>query len=89
VIDTKLVTWALAIWSAVAFIICVIFGLVTPGSLHMAPFLEQVLPAFRWLTLQGFVLGLVESFLYGVYAGLTFCPLYNFLYRRQARSRHG
>ena len=27
-------------------------------------------------------LGLIESFLYGVYAGLVFVPIYNFLTRR-------
>lgn len=83
-LDTKLVTWTLAIWAAVAFVICVFYGLVTPRSLHMAPFLEQILPAFRWLTWPGFVLGLAESFVYGVFAGLTFCPIYNVLYRRRA-----
>jgi uncharacterized protein DUF5676 len=51
-------------------------------SLHMAPFLEMVLPAFKWLTFGGFCLGLIESFLYGVYAGLVFVPIYNFLARR-------
>ena len=48
----------------------------------MSALLEQVLPAFKWLTWRGFLLGLVESFLYGAYAGLVFCPVYNFLYRR-------
>jgi hypothetical protein len=48
----------------------------------MAPFLEAVLPAFKWLTLAGFFLGLIESFLYGAYAGLVFVPIYNFLARR-------
>lgn len=28
------------------------------------------------------MLGLVESFLYGAYAGLVFCPIYNLLHRR-------
>ncbi len=44
--------------------------------------LEQVLPAFKWLTWWGFLPGLVESFLYGVYAGLVYVPIYNFLKRR-------
>ena len=48
----------------------------------MASFLESVLPAFTWLTAGGFVLGLLESFLYGVYAGLVFVPIHNFLARR-------
>lgn len=48
----------------------------------MREFLEQVLPAFEWLTWWGFLLALVESFLCEVYAGLVFCPLYNGLNRR-------
>jgi hypothetical protein len=42
----------------------------------------MVLPAFKWLTLGGFCLGLIESFLYGAYVGLVFVPIYNFLTRR-------
>ena len=81
-LSTKLVSWALGIWAAITFVLCVIYGLVTPSTLGMQGFLEQVLPAFRWLTWWGFLLGFVESFLYGVYAGLVFCPIYNWLNRR-------
>lgn len=91
-LDTKLVTWTLAIWAAVAFVICVIYGLVTPRSLHMTSFLEQILPGFRWLTWPGFAIGLLKSLLYGVFAGVTFCPIYNLLHRRRAllaRAAHG
>ncbi len=80
-LNIKVVSWSLGLWAAITFAICVLYGLVTPASLHMRAFLEQILPAFRWLTPQGFLLGLVESFLYGVYAGLVFCPLYNWLQR--------
>ena len=78
-LNTKLVAWALGIWAAITFVLCVIYGLVTPQSLHMGAFLEMVLPAFKWLTWWGFLLGLVESFLYGAYAGLLYCPIYNWL----------
>ena len=83
-LDIKTVTWALGTWSAATFVVCVIFGLVTPRSLQMAPFLEQVLPGFRWLTWKGFLVGFVESFVYGVYAGLTFGSIYNLFRRRRA-----
>ena len=53
----------------------------------MHEFLEMVLPAFEWLTVWGFVLGLVESFLYGAYAGLVFVPIYNFLVYRWGSKR--
>lgn len=81
-LNTKLVTWALGLFTAVTFVVCVIYGLVTPQSLRMSEFLEMMLPAFKWLTWWGFLLGLVESFLYGVYVGLVYCPIYNWLYRR-------
>jgi hypothetical protein len=81
-LNTKLVSWSLGLFAAITFVLCVIWGLVTPESLHMKGVLEQLLPAFRWLTWWGFLLGLVESFLYGVYAGLVYGPIHNALHRR-------
>lgn len=81
-LNIKVVSWSLGIFAAVSFVLCVIYGLIVPSSLQMAPFLEMVLPAFKWLTFGGFFLGLLESFLYGVYAGLVFVPIYNFIWRR-------
>jgi hypothetical protein len=52
----------------------------------MHEILEQLLPAFKWLNWWGFLLGLAESFLYGVYAGLVFCPVHNWLHRRWGQS---
>lgn len=43
---------------------------------------RQVLPGFKWLSWRAFALGLVVSFLSGVYAGLVYVPVYNFLQRR-------
>ena len=70
-LNTRLVTWALGLFTSITFVVCVIYGLVTPQSLRMSEFLEMVLPAFKWLTWWGFCLGLAESFLYGAYAGLV------------------
>ncbi len=81
-LNIKIVTWSLGIFTSVSFIFCVIFGLVTPESIHMHQFLENVLPAFKWLTIGGFFLGLIESFLWGVYIGLFYVPIYNYLYKR-------
>lgn len=83
---TKIVSWSLGIWATLTFLVCVLYGLIAPESLHMHAFLEQVLPSFEWLTWRGLLLGLVESFLYGAYAGLVFCPIYNLLRRRIASS---
>ncbi len=86
-LDTRTVTWALGTFTAVSFVLCVVYGLVTPESIHMHQFLELVLPAFRWLTVGSFFLGLVESFLWGVYGGLVFTPIYNAFYRRRFGAR--
>jgi len=82
-LNIKIVSWSLGIFVALSFVLCVIYGLIMPSSLHaMGSFLEMVLPAFKWLTLGGFCLGLIESFLYGAYVGLVFVPIYNFLARQ-------
>ncbi len=81
-LNIKLVSWALGLWGAFTFVVCVLYGLIVPESLHMKAALEQLLPGFKWLTGWGFLLGLAESFLYGVYAGIVFVPIYNFLKRR-------
>ena len=83
-LNIKVVSWALGTFTALSFVLCVLYGLIVPTRLHAAEFLEAVLPAFKWLSLPGFLLGLVESFLYGVYAGLAFVPIYNSFSRRWA-----
>ena len=81
-LDTKIVTWSLGLFGAITFIICVLYGLIVPESLRMAPWLEHVLPGFRWLSIGGLLIGLIESFLYGVYGGLVFSVMHNALWRR-------
>lgn len=81
-LDIRVVTWSLASFSTVSYLLCVIYGLIVPEPLHMSGFLEQVLPGFTWLTAGGFAIGLVEAFLYGAYAGLVFTPLYNVFQRK-------
>jgi len=84
-LNMKIVSWALGSWGAVTFIVCVLYGLIVPESLHMKALLEQMLPAFRWLTWWGFLLGFAESFLYGAYAGMVFVPLYNWFAGRSGK----
>ena len=52
-LNIKIVSWSLGIFTATSFVLCVIYGLIVPPGLHMAPFLEMVLPAFKWLTFWG------------------------------------
>ena len=80
--NVKIVTIATATWAAVSFLFCVVWGILTPESWHMHGFLEIFLPGFRWLSWMTFSLGLIESFLFGAYAGFVFALIYNFLNRR-------
>ena len=81
-LNWKVTTWALVLFSAVSFVVCVVYGLVVPPAWHPTQLLEYALPGFTWLTPTSFVLGLVESVIYGAYAGLVFTLIYNFVARR-------
>ncbi len=78
--NMKVVSWSLGLFTSFTFLLCVLYGILVPQRLHgMSNFLESILPAFKWLTLPGFILGLAESFLYGAYIGIVFVPIYNFV----------
>ena len=81
-LNIRVVTWSLSSFILFSYLVCILYGLIVPESLHMTAFLESVLPGFRWLTPVGFAIGFVESFLWGAYIGLVFTPLYNFFQRR-------
>jgi hypothetical protein len=46
----KIMSWSLGIFTAISFILCVIYGLIVPQSLPVYQFLEAVFPVFKWLT---------------------------------------
>lgn len=81
-LNLRLTTWATAAFTTLSFLLCVAFGLVTPETVHMHQFLEIVLPAFQWISVTSFLLGAVESFLWGAYLGGGFVLVYNALHRR-------
>ena len=81
-LNLKVVSLSLGSMLAISFVVCVGWGLIMPESLHMHGFLELVLPAFNWLSGWSFVLGLVESFLFGVYFGVIYVLIYNAMNRR-------
>jgi len=82
-LNIRVVSWSLGLFLSFSYILCVLYGLVVPERLHgMSAFLEMVLPAFKWLSFSGFILGLIESFLYGAYIGIVFVPIYNFINRK-------
>lgn len=62
-IDVRTTTWALSTFTTVSFLLCVLYGMLVPDSLHMRAFLETVLPAFRWITVGSFFWGLLSTWL--------------------------
>jgi hypothetical protein len=81
-LNWKTMAWSLGVFATVTYIICIVYGLLVPKALHMTQFLEITLPRFRWLSVDTFALGFVESFLYGAYVGLVYTPIHNFFARR-------
>lgn len=75
----KITTWALALSSALLYLLCIAYGLANPASGHMREFLVITLPGFEWLTAKGFLIGLAKSFLYGALVGLVYVPIHNAL----------
>lgn len=66
----------LSIFLALTFSLCIAWGLVAPVELHMHAAWEHLLPGFEFISLPSFLLGLVESYLYGWYIALVIVPLY-------------
>ena len=65
---------------AVTYVFCVGYDLAFDQ--HMYQVWLKLLPGFKWISWQSFFLGLVESFLYGIYIGMVYAPLYNFFHHR-------
>ena len=67
---------ATSLFLAIAFTLCVIFDLLVPSHAMYHAWLD-LLPGFKWLSWQSFVLGLIESYGYGWFIALIWVPLYN------------
>lgn len=72
---------SLSLFFVITFVLCVGFDLLFPGQSMYQTWL-RLLPGFTWLTWPSFVLGIVESFVYGWYVALIFGPLFNFFVAR-------
>lgn len=60
----------------VAYLACLALALIFPDRGLHQPWL-QFYPGFGW-TLKGFVIGAIESVIYGFAAGVVFAPIANF-----------
>ncbi|MDO8727887.1 MAG: DUF5676 family membrane protein [Candidatus Methanoperedens sp.] len=76
-LNTKVLALSLGVFLAVIYIICVLFDLLLPVY-EMRRVWSLLLPGFTWLTPSSFLLGLAESFAWGLLAGIIFVPIYNY-----------
>jgi len=77
---------AMGCFLSVTYVFCVGYDLMFDQRMYEVWL--KLLPGFTWISWPSFLLGLVESFLYGIYFGLVFAPLYNFFLDRSSRSKN-
>lgn len=75
-LDGKVLGAAMGSFLALAYVACVSYDLVFGQTMYRAWI--ALLPGVAWLSSGTFCLGLVETFVYGLFFGLVFAPLYNF-----------
>ncbi len=68
---------ALSSFVVISYALRTLWGLIFPfGGAH-ARWLELFFPGFKWLTPQGFLIGIAESDAYGWYGALLFRGLFS------------
>ncbi|MES1945189.1 hypothetical protein PC39_13767 [Salinisphaera sp. PC39] len=67
---------SLSLLLLISYLLCVGFGLIAPESMQMYQAWAPLLPGFELLSFSGFVIGLIEAYLYGWYIAIVFVPLY-------------
>lgn len=85
-LNWKVVTKSLSSFAAISFVLCVGYGLLAPAAFHAPWLLEAILPGFTWLSVGSFVLGLIETALYGAFAGALYSVLSNYFARGADRN---
>lgn len=73
---------SLSLFLTISYVLCIIGYLVLPGLPIEHSALSIFLPGFALLSWRTFVLGAIESFAWGWYIALIFCPLFNFFAAR-------
>jgi len=66
---------------AISFVLCVSFDLLFPQYAMYEAWIK-LLPGFEWLSLNSFLLGLTESYVYGWYVALIWTSIYNVFVNR-------
>ncbi|HHD11100.1 MAG TPA: hypothetical protein ENK42_01540 [Deltaproteobacteria bacterium] len=83
-LDWRVVGLSAGSFLSITYVLCVVYDLLFP-EYAMYEVWMKLLPGFVWISWWSFLLGLVETFLYGIYTGLVFAPLYNFFNMRLSR----
>ena len=68
---------ATSLFFAIVFSVCVVFDLVLPEHAMYEAWLK-LLPGFEWISWKSFLIGLIESYMYGWFGELIWVPLYNY-----------
>lgn len=74
---------SLSLFLVISYLLCVGFGLIAPQNMRMYEAWAPLLPGFEWLTWRGFLIGLVETYLYGWYVAILFVVLYRWFSKQQ------
>lgn len=83
----KVVGLTLGVTSSALFTLCILWDLVFPG-LAMTAVWRALLPGYEDLSAATYLLGLFETFFYGLLLAGIFVPLYNWLQHNQAEEAH-
>lgn len=67
---------SLGLFLAITFTLCVIFDLLFPAYAMNSSW-GMLLPGFEWLSVSSFIIGLIETYLYGWYVAIVFVPIFN------------
>ena len=70
-----------SLFLAISYLLCVSLGLLLP-KYQMYEAWAPLLPGFEWLTLTGFIFGLVGSYAYGWLIAVLWVPINEFFERR-------
>ena len=67
----------LSLLLVISYLLCICIGILVPDQMRMYEAWAPLLPGFEWLTWRGFLIGLVETYLYGWYIAILFVVLYH------------
>ena len=82
-LNFKVVASTLSLFGIVTYSVCILWDLAFPAY-SMVAIWKVLLPGFQGITLESYLLGLVEIVLYALYTAVIFVPSYNYFQRRWA-----